>query len=103
MVLDRLKVMRKIDVRMLFDLGIVDPHADEFTAYVVWGKLCTDPIVAERAAVVWARPENQYPSCPNQTGIFCYDAVQIVEQEMSESEKVALRDRVIAACTPRKS
>ena len=103
MFLDRLTVMRKIDCELLIDLGIVDSRADEGTAWVVWGKLCKDPVVSVRTREVNARPENQYPQDPNQTGIFIYDAVQIVEQEMTPAERVALRDRVLAACQRRKA
>jgi hypothetical protein len=101
--INKLQVMRSIDVQLLLESGILDPRADEGTAWMVWGKLCKDPIVAERTRIVKSRPENQPPNDPNLTGIFIYDAVQIVEQEMTAAEKVALRDRVIAACRKSKA
>lgn len=87
---------------MLIDLGVLDPRADEFTAYTLMGKL-----VRNLSGLTAALPRD--PECPAMIDRKIvreyetnYGGVHAVIGGMTRAQKELLRDRIIAACQPHK-
>jgi hypothetical protein len=98
----RLQVMNENDVQLLLDLGIVDPRADEYSAWTAWYKFLDElgGPVGDRARALGPQPTPgcQDPSHPNYAEYFGDDRVQKLVNQMTPAEKIELRDRTLAAC-----
>ena len=94
MSLMRLQVLREEQIQLLLDLGVLDPRADEGTAYRIWGALLADPIFR---IMRWTIRDPKRPS------VVPYSATFTAVASMSRAEKDALAERIIAACQPHKT
>lgn len=86
------------NLRLLLDLGVITKTANAQTASAAWWSLCFDPIVAEREET---DPSPQrYREFPNNAiprrRTIRYEVVRKVVAAMSDEERAALRERLMA-------
>jgi hypothetical protein len=86
--------MQTEDIQVLVDLGVLNPRADELSAYTVWGLLLKDPIVWQRKLAL--------PRDPKYPAMIPTGAVHTVVAAMTAKEKEELRDRILDKCENRK-
>jgi hypothetical protein len=79
--------MQTRDLKLLLELGILDPRADEFTAYVLWADFCKDPVVHTRSREAGSGTFGT-PGTPSD--------VHVVYAAMSTQEKQELYERLYA-------
>lgn len=71
-------------MKLLVEIGLLDPRADEFSAYMLEGQVSNDP-------VVWARRWELARTTGNTLKL---DGTRIVIEKMTEPEREALRERI---------
>lgn len=82
--------METEQLQFMCDIGILNPRADEFTAYLLWGKVIADPVLWKMKVAACNDPEIQAlpPGDPRAS----------LYNRLTAQEKIELRDRVFATC-----
>jgi hypothetical protein len=79
--------MRTDDIQFMVDIGILNPRADEFTAFLLWGKVIADPVLRKRMVAL----------CDDRI-LSLDDPRRNVRATLTDQDKIELRDRVLATC-----
>lgn len=82
--------MRTEDIQVMVDVGILNPRADELTAFLVWGFVLADPIVWQKKLAL-LRTDPYKAMIPE-------GGARKVIAAMTAAEKEELRERILAKC-----
>jgi len=83
-------VLSESIIELLLDLQLVDPAADEGTAYRIWSKVIRDPLIFKRTLDLPRNPH--FPAMA-----LSHSPSEDVVRAMPAKEKSELRDRVLKA------